>query len=257
MAAAARPIAPGGTPRVLMLGATSPIARALALEYARGGASLYLAARDTAEAARIAQDLAVRTGAAVHAGPFEAADYAAHPELIARAAAAMGGLDGVALCFGALGDEPAAHHDAPAAIKIITDNYTGAVSILTIAADYFAAQQSGFIIVIGSVAGERGRSRNYIYGSAKGALALFAQGMRARFARTPIHVMTVILGTVDTRMTWGREGAFLTVAPERAAAMIHKAWRRRAEVAYVPFFWRFIMGVIKALPERIFKKLKF
>jgi short-subunit dehydrogenase len=246
-----------GQPRVLILGATSSIARALALEYARGGAALYLAARDTAEAARIARDIAVRTGAPAHAGPFEARDYAMHAELISRAAAALGSIDGVVLCFGTLGDERIAQHDAAAALRIISDNYAGAVSILTLAADHLEAQQSGFIIVIGSVAGARGRPRNYIYGSAKGALALFAQGMRGRFARSPIHVMTVILGTVDTRMTWGREGTFLTIAPERAAQMIHRAWRRRAEVVYVPFFWRLIMGVIKSIPERFFKQLKF
>jgi short-subunit dehydrogenase len=243
--------------RVAILGATSPIARLLAMHFARDGAALYLAARDESEASRIARDIGVRTGAPAFSGPFEADDYQFHAEALDRAARELGGLDGIVVCFGTLGDESAALRDPAQAVAIINQNFTAAASILTLAADRFESQQSGFIIVIGSVAGDRGRARNYVYGSAKGALALFTQGLRARFARSPVHVMTVILGTVDTRMTWGREGTFLTVSPERAADSIYAAWRRKAEVVYVPFFWRFIMGGLKILPEKVFKKLRF
>lgn len=247
----------GGGPGVLVLGATSPVARALALCFAREGATLYLAARDQSEAARIAQDITVRTGAAAQAGSFQATDYASHPTVIRGAREAMGCLDGVIVAFGMLGDETVAQHDAAHAVAVIEQNFTSAASILTVAADHFDGQQTGFIIVIGSVAGDRGRARNYVYGSAKGALALFCQGLRARFARSGVHVMTVIMGTVDTRMTWGREGTLLLVPPERAATAIHKAWRRKAEVVYVPGFWRLIMGGLKLIPERYFKRLRF
>jgi short-subunit dehydrogenase len=246
-----------GTPKVLILGATSPIARALALHFAQAGAALYLAARDTGEAERIAHDLAVRTGASALAGPFEATNFASHAELVRQASEQLGGLDGVVLCFGVLGDEPVAQHDPAEAIGVVNQNFTAAVSVLTIVAGHFESQQSGFIVVIGSVAGDRGRARNYVYGSAKGALALFVQGLRGRLARTQVRITTIKLGTVDTRMTWGREGAPLTVTPEKAADRIYHAWRRGAEVVYVPGVWRIIMGGLKLMPERLFKRLRF
>lgn len=243
--------------RVLILGATSPIARELALRFARDGADLYLAGRDLAEAGRIAQDLAVRTGCAARAGAFDAADFASHAGFVRHTIHELGGLDGVVVAFGTLGDEAAAQSDPTEALKTISQNFTGAVSIMTLLADHLKAQERGFVIVLASVAGDRGRARNYVYGSAKGALALFAQGLRGRLARSGVHVMTAKLGFVDTRMTWGRDGLVLTASPEKAAEKIYAAWRRGAEVAYVPGFWRPIMAAIKIVPERFFKRLSF
>src|SRR5208337_1919183 len=133
----------------------------------------------------------------------------------------------------------------------------GAVSILTHVSEHLSAQGRGFIIVLGSVAGDRGRATNYVYGSAKGALALFTQGLRARLAGSGVHVMTVKLGLVDTRMTWGRDGALPAASPENAAGKIYAAWRRQREVVYVPAFWRAIMGAVKMVPERFFKRMSF
>jgi len=243
--------------KLLLLGATSPIARLLAMRFAAEGSSVYLAARDAGEAARIASDMSIRTGAVVLSGTFDAVDFASHASLVARAADELGGLDGVVLCFGTLGDEDAAQIDPDAALATIHQNFTGAVSILTLAARRLEEQKRGFMIVIGSVAGERGRARNYVYGAAKGGLHTFAQGLRGRMARAGVHVMTVKLGTVDTRMTWGREGTLLTVSPERAANAIYAAYQRKAEVVYVPWFWRPIMGIVKLIPERIFKRTSF
>ena len=241
--------------KILILGATSPIARALALRFAVDGAQLFLAARDPNEVGRVASDLSVRSGVPALSGTFDAADFAAHDAFIRDAATKLGGLDGVVVCFGTLGDEDTAQIDPAAALATVHQNFTGAVSLLTIAARHLEQQRSGFIIVIGSVAGDRGRARNYVYGSAKGALALFTQGLRGRLAKAGVHVMTVKLGTVDTRMTWGREGTMLTVAPVQAADSIYEAWRSRAEVVYVPWFWRVIMGVVQLIPERRFKRL--
>jgi decaprenylphospho-beta-D-erythro-pentofuranosid-2-ulose 2-reductase len=243
--------------KVLILGATSPIARLLAIKFAQVGAHLYLASRDEAEGARIASDIKVRSSVPAFAGKFDASNFASHAELIERATKELGGLDGVVLCFGTLGDEDKAQVDANEALATINQNYTGAVSLLTVAAHQLEAQGTGFIIVIGSVAGDRGRRRNYVYGSAKGALHLFVQGLRARLSKTKVHVMTVILGTVDTRMTWGREGTMFVVPPERAADLIFEAWRKKREVVYVPSFWRPIMAVVRAIPERIFKHASF
>jgi decaprenylphospho-beta-D-erythro-pentofuranosid-2-ulose 2-reductase len=242
--------------KVLILGATSPIARALALRFAENGAGLVLAARDLAEAERIAADIAVRTGADSSPAAFDAADVASHPAFLRTAIATLGGLDGVVAAFGTLGDENAAQSEPAAALDTIAQNFTGAVSILTLAARHLEQQRAGFIIVLGSVAGDRGRARNYVYGSSKGALALFAQGLRGRLAAAGVHVMTVKLGTVDTRMTWGGDDARLMVSPERAADAIYAAWLRRAEVVYVPRFWRAIMGALRAIPERQFKRVR-
>ncbi len=243
--------------KVLILGATSPIARALALRFARNGARLRLAARDAAEAGRIAADIEVRTGVNASAAAFDAADFGSHPEFVRRAIDQLGGLDGVVVAFGTLGHEEAAQTDPDAALATVAQNFTGAVSMLTLGTRHLEAQRSGFVIIIGSVAGDRGRARNYVYGASKGALALFAQGLRGRLSDAGVHVMTVKLGTVDTRMTYGREDARLTVSPARAADAIYSAWRRRAEVVYVPRLWRAIMGVVKAVPERRFKRVKF
>ncbi len=243
--------------KVLILGGTSPIARILAIRFASIGAHLYIASRDEAEGRRVANDIQVRSGVPAIAGKFDATDFAAHAELIERATKELGGLDGVVLCFGTLGDEDKAQVDASEALATIHQNFTGAVSVLTLAAQKLEAQGTGFIVVIGSVAGDRGRKRNYVYGSAKGALHLFVQGLRARLSKTKVHVMTVVLGTVDTRMTWGREGTLFAVPPDRAADLIFEAWRKKRDVVYVPSFWRPIMAVVRAIPERIFKHTSF
>ena len=243
--------------RVLILGATSPIARALALLFAYDGARLYLAARDPNEARRVADDVGVRAGLAALSGTFDAEDFASHDEFVRQAATELGGLDGVVVAFGTLGDEEVAQTDPAGAIATINQNFTGAVSLLTPTARHLAQQRAGFVIVFGSVAGDRGRARNYVYGSAKGALAIFAQGLRGRLAKSDVHVMTVELGTVDTRMTWGREGATLTIPPARAADLIYAGYRKRREVVYVPWFWSLIMAAIRLIPERQFKRVTF
>lgn len=243
--------------KILILGATSPIARALAMRFALDGADVFLAARDMGEADRIAEDIAVRSRRKAIAGAFDAADFNSHPGFVRGAIDQLGGLDGVVVAFGTLGEETAAQSDPAQAFQTISQNYTGAVSIMTLTAEHMKAQGHGFLIVLASVAGDRGRARNYVYGSAKGALALFTQGLRGRLAGSGVHVMTAKLGFVDTRMTWGRDGLILTASPEQAAGKIYAAYQRGAEVAYVPRFWRPIMAAIKLVPERIFKRLSF
>ncbi|MGO9450552.1 MAG: SDR family oxidoreductase [Candidatus Binataceae bacterium] len=242
--------------KVLILGATSPIARALAMRFAGEGTRLYLAARDLHEAERLAHDISTRTGTAAIAGAFDATDFSSHAAVIDRAIAELGGLDGVILCFGTLGEESVAQVEPGAALATLNQNFNGAVSLLTLTARHLEQQRSGFIITIGSVAGERGRAKNYVYGSAKSALATFTQGLRGRLARAGVQVLTVKLGTVDTRMTWGRD-SMLVVAPEAAAASIYAAWQRKANVVYVPWFWRPIMAIIRLIPERLFMRTSF
>jgi short-subunit dehydrogenase len=228
----------------------------MAMRFAADGSSLFLAARDRGEAERLASDISIRTGVTAIPGIFDASELYFHGTFLEKAIEALGGLDGVVVCFGTLGDETIAQTNSDEAVATVNQNFTGAVSLLTIAARHLEQQRSGWIIVIGSVAGERGRSRNYVYGSAKAALATFTQGLRARLSRVGVNVLTVKLGTVDTRMTWGRD-SMLVVAPEAAAEAIIAAWRRNADVVFVPWFWRPIMGIVRMIPERIFKRTSF
>lgn len=243
--------------RIIILGASSSIARSLAMRFAKDGASLFLAAREESEAARIAADVALRTEALACWSGFEATDYASHEALLDRATAELGGLDGVVLAFGNLGDEERARTDAAYARLLIEQNLTASVSLLTLAAQRLASQRSGFIVVLASVAGDRGRKANYVYGCAKAGLAVFAQGLRAYLNRFNVRVLTVKLGFVDTRMTYGRVPRLLAVSPEFAAERIHRAWRRRASEVYVPSFWRPIMAVVRAIPDSLFNRIEF
>lgn len=240
---------------LLIVGATSSMARALAALAAGAGARLHLAARDAVEVERLAADLRVRYSAEVSWDPFEAEDYAAHADVVRRAREAMGGLDGVIVSMGSLGDQEEAQQDFEKALSVIHANYTGAASLLTHAANYLEAQQSGFIIGISSVAGDRGRQSNYVYGSAKGAFSLFLQGLRNRLAGSGVHVMTVKPGFVDTKMTFGKPGLFLVASPEKVARDIVKALGKRRDVVYTPWFWSLVMRLVRAVPERIFKKM--
>ena len=136
-------------------------------------------------------------------------------------------------------------------------NYTGAVSILEIVASDFEARGHGFIIGFSSVAGERGRQSNYIYGSAKGGLTVYLSGLRNRLARRGVHVMTVLPGFVRSRMTEGMDlPERLTATPEEVAEDVYRAYRRKKDILYTMWFWRWIMIVIRSIPESMFKRLR-
>jgi short-subunit dehydrogenase len=240
---------------VLLVGGSSGIGRALAREMAARGACLHLAARDDKEADRIAQDLVIRYGAQVSHSAFDVTAYESHSELIERAAQTLGRLDLIVVTVGELGDQLMAQKDAAFTRRIIEANYVGVVSLLTHAANYFEHQRRGAIIAIGSVAGDRGRPSNYVYGSAKSGLDRFLQGLRARLFRSGVQVLTVKPGFVDTRMTFGRPGVILACSPSRVAlAAIHGLERRR-NVVYVPWWWFWIMLAVRAVPESVFKRL--
>ncbi len=240
---------------VLIAGATSGIARALATELARQGARLYLTARDVEEAERIGRDLHVRYGAEVSWDHFEAEDYDAHALLLQGAKLAMGRLDGVIVAAGHLGDQARAQANFDHARRSINANFTGVASLLTHAANLFEQQGEGFIVALSSVAGDRGRQSNYVYGAAKGALSLFLQGLRNRLAPKGVHVLTVKPGFVDTRMTFGKAGLFLVAQPEAVARDVLRALGRRKDVLYTPGFWRWIMRAVRAIPESRFKRM--
>jgi len=242
----------------LVLGASSAIARAFAHEAAMQGCDVILAGRDKADLDASAADIAVRSGRRALVVDFDALDFPSHAALIARAketaTESSGGLH-IFLAFGTMPSQAEIDATPALARQVIDSNYTGAVSVLQAAAPVFETQKRGNVVVLGSVAGDRGRIKNYVYGSAKAGLHAYLQGLRARLFRAGAFVTTVKPGFVDTAMTFGLPGMFLVASPEAVASTCWQAAQKGKEVVYVPVFWWGIMTIIKSIPERIFKKL--
>lgn len=241
--------------RVLIAGATSPLARYMAYEFARLGDTLFLAARDSDELERIASDVRIRFGATVHTGRFDAAAVEEHNAFLQDVIRTLGGLDGVVWVAGTMDGLEEAFREPQAVKRLIDVNFTGAASLLTLAACYFEEQGTGFIAGISSVAGDRGRGQNYPYGAAKGGLSLFLQGLRNRLSKRGVQVTTIKPGFVDTRMTWGRGKLPFLASPQRVARESVQAILKGKDVAYVPAVWWLVMLVIRAIPERVFKRM--
>lgn len=245
--------------RICLVGSTSGIARALARQLASRGAILHLGARDLEEAGRDARDLELRGGLPVGFSRFEALDLASHPVFLEEARRQLGGLDCVVVAFGILGDQERARRDFAYARHVMEMNYLAPASILSHAGAMLEDQGTGgMLVALGSVAGDRGRPSNYTYGSAKAGLHAYLQGLRGRLAPAGIRVLTVKPGPVDTPMTFGMgfPGGRLTARPEAVARDIVRAMERGNEVLYTPCHWSLIMGVLKAIPESIFKRMK-
>jgi short-subunit dehydrogenase len=242
---------------VVILGSTSAMARAAALEFGRAGYDLILAARDQEENEIIAADLRVRYGVDATPLAFEATDFERHPAFFAACRERLGdALEGVLLCFGHMEDQVEAQRDFAMARRIIDANYTAAVSMLEIFARYFEERKGGFIAAVSSVAGDRGKQSNYLYGSAKAGLTTFLDGLRNRLFRSGVRVTTIKPGFVDTKMTFGMTGLMLVAPPETAGKDIFNAIRKRKDLVFTPWFWRYIMVVFRHIPEWIFKRLK-
>ncbi len=238
----------------LVLGASSSVARAFARVAAEDGADVILAGRDTDDLERPAADIAARTDRTAEVLAFDAADVAAHEKFAAKVATRSGVMN-VFLAFGAMPEQEEIDADFALAERTIAVNYTGAVSVLHRLAPHLEAQGDGHVVVLSSVAGDRGRLKNYVYGSAKAGLNTYLQGLRARLFRKGVAVTTIKPGFMDTDMTWGLDGMFLVASPEQAARACLKAAKKRRHVVYVPFFWWGIMTIIRHIPEFIFKKM--
>jgi short-subunit dehydrogenase len=242
---------------VVMLGATSGIARVLAVEFARRGYGLVLAARELEEAQALASDLRLRHGATAHALAFDAHAHQTHARFWEESCKAAGGeVGGAVVCFGYLGDQQLAEKDFGEARRILDTNFTDAVSILEVAAGWFESRRSGFICVLSSVAGDRGRASKSMYGAAKAGLSTYLEGLRQRLFRSGVSVTTVKPGTIDTQMTYGQSDVPLVSRPERIARPIVRAALKGRAVAYVPGFWRWIMLVVRCIPDFIFRRMR-
>jgi decaprenylphospho-beta-D-erythro-pentofuranosid-2-ulose 2-reductase len=241
--------------RLLILGANSDIAYAVAQQFAKSEkAALDLASRDVALLDKKVTDLNIRYQVTARAMAFDATDPAGHAGFYQALDPKP---DGVLVAFGHLGDQQKAQHSFDEARRIIETNFCGAVSILEIIAADFEQRGHGFIIAISSVAGERGRQSNYIYGAAKGALSIYLSGLRNRLSPHQVHVLTVLPGFVRTKMTRDLDlPAALTATPEQVANDIYKAFKAKKSCIYTLWLWRWVMAIIKAIPEPLFKRLK-
>ena len=242
--------------RVLIIGATSAIAQATAKLFAAKDGALFLVARTNEKVESVANDLRVRGAAKVETLAVDLLDFDQHETILKQAIAAMGGLDIVLVAHGTLGDQQKSAEDYTVAELELRTNLLSVISLLTPIANYFEAQKSGVIAVISSVAGDRGRQSNYVYGTAKGGLNIFLQGLRNRLDPAGVCVLTIKPGFVDTPMTEAIKKNPLFASPEKIAKGIYRSINAKRDIVYLPWFWFWIMLIIKHVPERIFKRLK-
>jgi decaprenylphospho-beta-D-erythro-pentofuranosid-2-ulose 2-reductase len=239
---------------LLLLGGRSDIGLACAHEFAGNGFDVILAARGADELDSTISDFEIRHGVRAYGAEFDAAAIETHGDFYASLPVRP---DVVLYAIGSLGDQKVSEKDWAEAEKVISSNFTGAVSILSIIANDFEARNEGTIIGISSVAGERGRMSNYIYGSAKAGFTAFLAGLRHRLAKTNVNVITVKPGFVATKMTAEMPlPKPLTATPQRAAKAVYKAYLSRKKTIYTLGVWRQIMFVIRSVPESIFVKTK-
>ena len=243
--------------RILIVGATSAIAEAVAREFAVRGDQLFLVGRRAAALEAIAADLKLRGSANTHVRVQDANDLSAHAGMIEAASAAMGGLDMALLAHGTLPDQDACAASVERTLAEFQTNALSHIALCTLIANRFEARGSGTLAVISSVAGDRGRASNYVYGSAKAAVTAFTSGLRQRLHGKGIAVVTIKPGFVDTPMTaaFDKKGP-LWASPEAVAKSIVRGMLSGAPVVYTPWFWWTIMQIIKNVPERIFRKLR-
>ena len=242
------------TRKILILGATSAIAAEVAKLYAARGDKLYLVGRHPDKLAALVTVLGNQVLAS------ECRDFneiANNKALVERAIQTMHGLDIALIAHGYLGDQDRSENDIAYAQKIISSNFSSAVSLLIPLAKHFEEQGHGHLAAITSVAGERGRPRNYSYGAAKGALTRYLQGIRSRLYKSGAQVHNIKLGPVDTPMTSGHRKHALFGKKQRVARGIVRALDGRRHIVYLPRSWRLIMAIVRPLPEPIFQRFGF
>lgn len=255
---AAVPAATAGAPKkILVLGATSGIAEATCRIWAQQGSSLFLVARDGVKLAAVAQDLKTRGAAYVDTAVANLDDTDAHPALLANAINSLTGMDVAYVAYGIMGDQQAGERDFEVAAQIFHTNLISCVSLLTWLANFCVQRHAGTLAVISSVAGDRGRKSNYLYGASKAGLSAYLGGLRHRVAGEGVTVLTIKPGPIKTAMTAGMKGSEKFADVDKTAQTIVKAIDGRKDTLYVPFQWQPIMFVVRHIPEFIFKKLNF
>lgn len=238
---------------ILIFGATSAIAKAVAKLYAKEGNKLFLVGRNPEQTQSLASDLKVRGAKEVAYAVADLAKIEEHPTLIATIKQTCAQIDVALLAHGVLPNQNECNQNVEKTIDAMTVNFISPVSLLTLLANEM--QGAGTIAVISSVAGDRGRQSNYVYGAAKGGLSIFLQGLRNRLHKKGVAVLTIKPGFVDTPMTASFKKGALWAKPEQVAKGIVKAIEKRRDEVYLPSFWKWIMFVIRQIPESLFKRL--
>ena len=237
------------------MGATSGIAIATLRRLAAPGRRFMLVGRNSNRLTAVAQDLLVRGAATVDTWVMDLDDTSGHTEMLQATVERLGKIDLALVAHGVLGDQQAAESDFQVAAGILHTNFVATVSLLTWLGNYFQARQGGTLAVISSVAGDRGRKSNYVYGASKGALNIFLQGLRNRIDRDGVQVLTIKPGFVSTPMTAHVEPNILFASPQQVARGILRAVEKQRDVVYLPWFWAPIMFVVRAIPGFQFKKM--
>lgn len=241
--------------KIMILGATSAIAHETARNFAKDGAEFFLVARDQDKLMSIVGDLQAHGAKKVITSVVDMNDTDRHAGLIDEALTELCGLDAVLLSYGTLGDQAASEASYDVARQELETNFLSTVSFLTVIANVFEKQRRGVIAVVTSVAGDRGRASNYVYGTAQAAKITFLSGLRNRLAKSGVTVLTIKPGQTDTPMTAHMDKGLLWAQPSTVGRDIYNAMRKQQDVLYTPFFWRYIMGIILHIPEQIFKRL--
>ena len=243
--------------KVLIIGATSAIAEAAARIFAARGDALFLVARNAEHLRAVVADLNIRGAARADSATLDVTDFAAHDTVIEKAERDLGGIEIALIAHGTLSDQAQCEQSVDVMRREFDVNALSTLALLTALAGRMEARRNGTLAVISSVAGDRGRQSNYAYGSAKAAVTAFLGGLRQRLAKANVDVLTIKPGFVDTPMTAGiADKGALWAQPDAIAAGIVKAIDRRRNIVYLPWFWRWIMLVIRHIPEPLFKKLK-
>ena len=246
----------GDVQSVLVLGGTSDIAQAICRRLvARRSARVVLAARKPESCDAAAESLRAAGASEVEAVPFDATDFASHESFVRSTFDRFGDFDVVIVAFGVLGDQERAERDAAAALEIVQTNYTGAVSVSVALAARLREQGHGTLVLLSSVAGERVRRSNFVYGSSKAGIDGYYQGLAAALAGSGVGVTIVRPGFVHTKMTAGHKAAPLSTTPDKVADATVKAIARGTEVVWVPSALRYVMMVLRHLPRAVFRRL--
>ena len=238
----------------IILGATSSIARAFARDVAARGDALLLAGRDMADLQALAQDCVLRGARLAEAVAFDARNAESFAAILARADQETGTLN-TAVFVGSMPDQSEIDADPSLVDGTIIDSFTGPARFLQMLAPLMETRGTGCVVGVGSVAGDRGRLANYVYGAAKAGFATYLSGLRNRLGRKGVHVITVKPGPVDTAMTWGLGKMPFMTTPEAVVRDITQAIRKKRNVIYTAGIWRIMMTVICSIPEPIFKKM--
>ena len=243
--------------KILIIGATSTIAAACARNWANQNAQFFLVGRNAEKLKQIADDLSARTASQVKTYLLDLNQLSEHPKMLDACYGFLKQIDIALIAHGSLPDQKKCQEDVGLALTEFSSNGLSVISLLTLLANRMEKQHSGTIAVISSVAGERGRYSNYLYGTAKAAVSTFCEGLRARLFHSGVHVLTIKPGFVDTPMTKGLPLPKMLVAPpEKVAKDIVQAVKRKKNTLYTPYFWAGLMFVVKSIPNAVFKKLK-